>query len=408
VSSHPDPIQYHRLERATAALAPPFVAVDLDAFDANAADMVRRARPTPIRVASKSVRVPALLRRVLAVDGYQGILSLTLPEALHLATSGVCDDVVVGYPSVDRAALTALAAGVDRDHGARVAVMVDDVAQLDLLEHCGAGHDGRPPVRVVLELDAALPVAGGRLRIGARRSPINTPAQLADLAAEVLRRPGLELLGVMAYEAQIAGTGDAPPGKPLRALAIRAMQRRSRAELAERRAAAIQAVAQVLGGPVPLVNAGGTGSLESSSAEEVVTEVAGGSGLLASTLFDAYTAFTPTPALFLAVPVVRRPGPGVVTAQGGGWVGSGEVGEEKLPVPWFPAGLALDPREGAGEAQTPVVGAAADRLAIGDRVWLRPAKAGEPLERIDRVHLISGDAIVDTVPTYRGEGFAFG
>ena len=406
----PDPLQYTRLEAATAHLDPPFVAVDLAAFDANADDLLRRAAGVPIRVASKSVRVPALLRRVLARDGFAGVLSLTLPEALHLVKTGVTDDVVVGYPSVDRAALAEVAAGVDRDHGARVAPMVDDVAHLDLLEACGAGRGGRPPVRVVLELDASLPLPGGRRRIGVRRSPIGTPQALAALAAEVVRRPAFELLGIMAYEAQIAGVGDRTPGAPLRAQAIRAIKRRSRPEIAARRAAAVAAVAQVLGHPVPLVNGGGTGSLESTGAEPAVTEVAAGSGLLASTHFDAYAAFAPAPAAFLAIPVVRRPGPGVVTAQGGGWIASGAPGADVLPVPWFPPGLRLDGQEGAGEAQTPLLGAAADRLRIGDRVWLRPAKAGEPLERIGVVHLVGADppAVVDVVPTYRGEGFAFG
>jgi D-serine deaminase-like pyridoxal phosphate-dependent protein len=403
----PDSVQHARLERATAGLDAPFVAVDLDAFDANAADLVRRAGGTPIRVASKSVRVEALLRRALELPGMSGILSLTLPEALHLVSAGVSDDIVVGYPSADRTALTALAAGADRVSGARVAVMADDVAQLDLLRACGADGSG-PPVRVVLELDAGLPLAGGRVRIGVRRSPVHTPAQLAALASEVMRRPGLELLGVMGYEAQIAGLGDTPPGRRLRGIGLRALQQRSRAEIAGRRAAAVAAVERVIGGPLTLVNAGGTGSLESSAAESAVTEVAAGSGLLAPTLFDAYSAFSPVPALFLAVPVVRRPCPGVVTVQGGGWVASGAAGADRLPTPWFPAGLQLDGREGAGEAQTPVRGAPADRLAVGDRVWFRPTKAGEPLERIDRVHLVSGDAVVAVVPTYRGDGLAFG
>lgn len=404
----PDPAQHARLERATAALDPPFVAVDLDAFDANAADLVRRAAPTPIRVASKSVRVPALLRRVLARPGFAGILALSLPEALHLVRAGVSADVVVGYPSVDRGALRALCDGAAQEHGARVAVMVDDVAQLDLLATCGAGAPGAATVHVVLELDAALPVAGGRARIGVRRSPLHTPQDVAALAAHVLSRPGLHLLGLMGYEAQVAGLGDDPAGHPLRGAGLRLLQRRSREEIADRRAAAVAAVEEVAGAPLELVNAGGTGSLESSAAEPAVTEVAAGSGLLGSTLFDAYRAFAPTPALFVAVPVVRRPGPGVVTAQGGGWIASGAPGPDRLPVPWFPPGLRLDPREGAGEAQTPLRGAAADALAIGDRVWLRPAKAGEPLERIDRVHLVAGDAVVDVVETYRGEGLAFG
>ena len=78
-----------------------------------------------------------------------------------------------------------------------------------------------------------------------------------------------------------------------------------------------------------------------------------------------------------------------------------------MPRPWWPTGLRLDPQEGAGETQTPLLGAAADHLRIGDRVWMRHAKAGELCERFSELHLIEQDAVVATVPTYRGEGQNF-
>jgi D-serine deaminase-like pyridoxal phosphate-dependent protein len=67
----------------------------------------------------------------------------------------------------------------------------------------------------------------------------------------------------------------------------------------------------------------------------------------------------------------------------------------------------MNPMEGAGEVQTPVLGAAAHGLRLGDQVWFRHAKAGELCERFDVVHLVRGGEIVDTVPTYRGEGKTF-
>ena len=73
----------------------------------------------------------------------------------------------------------------------------------------------------------------------------------------------------------------------------------------------------------------------------------------------------------------------------------------------LPAGLRLDRQEGAGEVQTPVLGEAAARLAVGDRVWFRHAKAGELCERFSELHLVSAAEIVAAVPTYRGEGEAF-
>jgi D-serine deaminase-like pyridoxal phosphate-dependent protein len=139
-----------------------------------------------------------------------------------------------------------------------------------------------------------------------------------------------------------------------------------------------------------------------------VTEIGAGSGLYHPTLFDAYRAFTGRPAALFALPVVRKPGPGVVTALCGGYVASGPAAKSRLPRPYLPPGLRLDRDEGAGEVQTPLLGAAADSLRIGDRVWFRHAKAGELCERFAELHLIDGDRIAATVPTYRGEGQTFG
>jgi D-serine deaminase-like pyridoxal phosphate-dependent protein len=239
--------------------------------------------------------------------------------------------------------------------------------------------------------------------VGVRRSPVSTPSALAELAAAIGRRPGFGLVGLMAYEAQIAGLGDA--GRGPRPMAVRALQRRSRTEIAERRAAAVAAVRAVTS--LEFVNGGGTGSLESTSAEAAVTEVTAGSGLFGSGLFDHYRAWQPQPAALFALSVVRRPGPGVVTVLGGGWVASGPSGRDRLPVAWLPTGLRLDGLEGAGEVQTPVRGPAADTLAVGDRVWFRHAKAGELCEHVNALHVVDGDALAGSVETYRGEGKAF-
>lgn len=396
------PHDHDRLARACAELEPPFACVDLDAFDENRAALVRRAGGKAIRVASKSLRCRALIERLLGGgDGaFRGVLSLTVDEALWLSEHGV-HDVVVGYPSVDRRALRAVARrGSSATPDAGITVMVDAVEHLELLASLGGAVD------VCIEADAGLWLLGGRLRVGPRRSPLHTPAQVSALAAEVARRPGLRLVGMMAYEGQIAGVGDHPAGRPLRGLAIRAMQAASRRELRERRRELVAAV-QAVAGELRFVNAGGTGSLESSSAEPWVSELTAGSGLFGPALFDDYTRFRPRPAAFYTLPVVRRPGPGVVTALGGGYVASGPAGADRLPRPWWPAGLRLDPQEGAGETQTPLRGAAADALRIGDRVWMRHAKAGELCERFNRLYLIAGDRIVDEVATYRGEGQCF-
>ncbi|POM25134.1 hypothetical protein BTM25_37760 [Actinomadura rubteroloni] len=388
-----------RYDAATGSLEAPFAVVDLPALRANAADLVRRAAGKPIRVASKSVRCRALLEEVLALDGFAGVMAFTLPEALWLAREGTSDDILLAYPTADRTALAALAAD---EHAARtITVMVDGTDHLDLIEEAVKGAT----VRVCLDIDASYRALAGRLRVGALRSPLHTPGQVRALAAEIGRRDGLRLVGLMAYESQIAGVGDRPPGRAARGRMIAAMQRRSRLELARRRAAIVAAVREVA--DLEFVNGGGTGSVESTAAERSVTEVAAGSGLYHPHLFDYYSNFRGRPAALFALPVVRRPGPGVVTCLGGGYLASGPADALRLPQPYLPTGLSYDRNEGAGEVQTPLLGPAADLLAVGDRVWFRHTKAGELCERFAELHLLDGGEVARTVPTYRGEGRTF-
>ncbi|WP_109505399.1 alanine racemase [Nocardioides speluncae] len=385
---------------ATEHLDPPFAVLDLAAVRTNAHQLVRRAAGKPIRVASKSIRVRSVIRDALEVPGMSGILAYTLPEALWLAEDH--EDVVVGYPTTHREALRRLAK--DDELASRVTLMIDSAEHLDLTaEAVGADSRGGPPIRICLELDVSLRLAGGRVHLGARRSPVHSPEDAAALARRVVAHPRFELVGLMGYEGQIAGLGDNQPG--LRRFAVRAMQARSAAELAERRAAAVAAVRQVA--PLEFVNGGGTGSLELTAAEDAVTEVAAGSGLFAPRLFDFYTRFRPEPAAYFVLSVVRRPSPQHATVLGGGWVASGAAGKDRLPTPVWPEGLSLVDQEGAGEVQTPLVGDRVDELGIGDHVWFRHTKAGELSEHVDEVHLVEGNRIVDVVPTYRGEGKTF-
>jgi D-serine deaminase-like pyridoxal phosphate-dependent protein len=392
-----------RLDLATAELDPPFALLDLDALDANADDLVRRAGGRPVRVASKSVRSRGVLRRVLARPGFAGMLAYSLAEALWLSggEDPVSADVVVGYPSVDRAALRRLAG--DDAAATRVTLMVDSIDQLDLIDDVVA-PGRRPEIRICLDVDASLRI--GPLHVGVRRSPLHSVAEAADLARQVSARPGIRLVGLMAYEAQIAGVQDAPRGRRLRGAAVRRMQAASARELADRRAAVVAAVSAVA--PLEVVNGGGTGSLERTSAEAAVTEVAAGSGLYSPALFDGYRAFAARPAAFFAVPVTRVPAPGIVTVAGGGWVASGPPGPDRLPVPTYPPGLRWLPTEGTGEVQTPLRGPGTVRLRVGDRVWFRHAKAGELCEHVDVLHTLEGDRLTGAMPTYRGEGRVFG
>lgn len=374
--------------RVVAGRAAPVLAVDLDAFDANADDLVRRAAGYPIRLASKSVRVRTLVERGLAREGFAGVMSYHVREGMWLARHGV-DDVYVAYPSVDVEALREIAG--DELLRERVTVTVDSPEHLEVLARAGANG-----VRVALDVDASLRL--GRVHVGARRSPLRTPDDASRLA-RAAQGQGLRVVGLMFYDAQIAGVPDS-------SRAVRLMKRRSGDELLERRGLVVAAVRQVA--DLAFVNGGGTGSLHTTGTDPALTELAAGSGLIGPTLFDGYDDFSPRPAMAFALPVVRRPGRGYVTCFEGGYIASGPAGADRVPTPVWPRGLRLVGTEGTGEVQTPLRGSAADRLALGDHVWFRHAKAGEVCERFDEVVLHRGGEVVDAVPTYRGEGTCFG
>ena len=400
----PVPPQSHeRYERVFTEVEAPFAFVDLDAMWANAEAMLERAAGKPVRVASKSIRCRALLEAILGRDErFRGLMTYTLPETLWLAEQGF-EDLLLAYPTADAGALEALALRSAANPEGAPIVMVDCVEHLEMIK--SVLGKGAAPIRVCIDVDASWWWLGGRVKIGPKRSPIHTVEQAVALAREIEKRPQIELDALMAYEGQISGVGDLPPGQRLRGAAIRFMQRRSAEELAERRAAAVAAVRQVA--ELEIVNGGGTGSLEFTAAEEAVTEVTAGSGFYAPVLFDHYSRFSLTPAAAFALPVTRKPSEWVATALGGGYLASGPGNPGCLPAPWLPEGLRFDDEEGAGEVQTPLLGEPAGSLGVGDRIYLRHAKAGELCERFDTLLLVEGDTIVDEVPTYRGDGKAF-
>ena len=387
------------VEKHGGPLPTPAFVVDLDAFDANADDLERRAGGLPIRVASKSLRVPALIRRVLARPGFRGVLAFTLREALWLHAEGICDDIVVAYPTVDRGALPDLLGSPDA--AAAITLMVDDVAHLDVVDSVRFGSTTE--VRLAIDVDAGLRLAGQH--VGPKRSPVQDLDSVLHLARAIAGRDGFRLTGVMTYEGQVAGLQDELPDARARSAIVRRIKALSMSQLTARRREIDDALRRIA--PLEFWNAGGSGSVQDSAADPVVTEIAAGSGLLVPTLFDHYRSFAPRPASYFGLPVSRRPGPGVVTVHGGGFVASGPSGVDRSPTPWAPAGLELTKLEGVGEVQTPLTGQSADLLRVGDLVWFRPAKSGEPFEHTQTVHLLRGSEFVDSVPTYRGCGQSF-
>lgn len=391
---------YRRYKAAFAGRAMPFAFVDLQAFDANAARTATRAAGKPVRIATKSLRAPALIRRALdASPAFRGLMAYHPEEAVWLASQGF-DDILLGYPMWHERHVEAVCAAV-RD-GAAITAMVDLPEHVERLALIAARLGAVLPVCLDVDMSSRFP----GLHFGVRRSALTTPGQALALYRQIEAYPGLRLDGVMGYEAQIAGVPDAVPGQGPRNAAVRALKAASVGEVAKRRAEVVHAL-RGAGAPLRFVNGGGTGSFESTGREDVVTELTAGSAFYAPALFDGYKAFAYRPAAGFAIEVTRKPEPGIVTCAGGGYPASGEAGPAKLPAVWLPRGAALIPQEGAGEVQTPVRLAAGEPVALGDPIFMRHAKAGELCERFETLLLVDGDAVVDEVKTYRGEGRCF-
>jgi D-serine deaminase-like pyridoxal phosphate-dependent protein len=401
------PVRTHDEWRALLADRPlPGVIVDLDVVDSNLALLLGRMAPGPtLRIASKSVRVPAVLRHLIdASPRVQGVMTWSAPEAKALADHGFTD-LLNGYP-VGRPTDAVLFAELAGREGVRAVAMVDAEEQVSLLSV--AASERGVTVPLCLDLDVSLRLLGGAVHLGVRRSPLRDVAAAIDLAHRIRNTPGVELVGVMAYEAQVAGLPDRVPGQALLDPIRRGIKARSRPLAAQRRTAVVDAL-RADGFTIDLVNGGGTGSIEATSADGSCTEVTAGSGFYCPTLFDGYDGLPLQPAAFFALPVVRRSDPDHITCAFGGFTASGPADPSRAPTVHSPPGLTPLGMEGFGEVQTPFKeGPKAPPLRLGDPVVCRHSKAGELMEHVSEVLLVRGGDVVDVAPTERGLGLPFG
>lgn len=374
-----------------ATSGPQFV-VDRDVLRSNFGKLRQAAGGVPLRLASKSIRVRSIVEWGLAQDGVVGVLAFSVAEALWLVQHGV-RDVVVAYPSVDRTTMELVAQ--DEVARAEITFMADLPEHIDLLALVAREHECE--LRVCIDVDASLRI--GPVSVGVHRSSLHTPQEAGEFARRVVETDGVRLVGLMMYEAQVAGVGDVSP-------IHRALKRRSMADLKTRRVAVRREIERHA--ELEFVNGGGTGSVHLTGADGVLTDIAVGSGLFTSTSFDDYRGLTTKAAAYFVTPVVRRPSDSVVVTFSGGYIASGHANKSRMPTPVWPEGLRYFGQEGPGEVQTPLRGPGTRALSVGDSVWFRHTKAGEACERFNTVHVVSDGQVVETVPTYRGEGKNFG
>jgi D-serine deaminase-like pyridoxal phosphate-dependent protein len=376
----------------------PLAYVDLDLFDQNMNSILSRADGKKIRIASKSIRSVELMRRILDYNNqFQGIMCYSASEAQWLSSLGF-DDLLVAYPTVQEKDVLSVLSEIKL--GKNIYLMTDSVEHLDMLQRIAEKAGQVLPIAVDLDMSSRWKL----LHFGVHRSPLWNMKTLEPYISKLKNCPNLELRAAMGYEAQIAGVGNNMKGKFLFNKLITLLQKKSIAEIAKRRAELVKILKDNFK-TLNIVNGGGTGSLESTAKESAVTELTAGSGFYAPVLFDFYSHFKHLPAAGFALETVRKPQPNIYTCLGGGYVASGAIGIEKVPLPYLPEGISLTNNEMAGEVQTPIQ--YKGELNIGDPVFFRHSKAGELCEHFNELILIKEGKIINKTKTYRGEGNCF-
>lgn len=378
----------------------PFAFVDLDLFDKNIKDIVQRVGDKTIRIATKSLRCTTLIQRILdASPQFKGLMCFTAAEAVWLAKQGF-DDLLVAYPTVHPKAIQAVFEQLQL--GKKIYLMADKLEHLERISQLAEGLQITVPICMDIDMSSRYP----GLHFGVHRSTINCLSKAKLFVEATQQYRTIKLCGIMGYEAQIAGLGNNVKGQGIKNTLIRFLQKKSMREVAVRRQE-IVAWTQNRIGPLDFVNGGGTGSVDQTVLESSLTEVTVGSGFYSPTLFDNYQQFCYAPAAAYAIEIVRQPTDHIYTCLGGGYVASGALGRDKLPIVHLPFGAKLTENEMAGEVQTPIQYKGSMDLQLGDPIFMRHAKAGELCERFNELLLLHKGKRLSGVPTYRGEGQCF-
>jgi D-serine deaminase-like pyridoxal phosphate-dependent protein len=384
----------------------PLAWCDLDLLAKNCAAIAARlhantaATPKSIRIASKSIRCTFVLDYILKSSPvYKGLMCFSGREALFLSDQGF-DDLLLGYPIVNREEIFDVCVGTR--NGKKIYLMVDCEQHLQLIDSIAREVGIVQPLCIDIDMSTDFP----GIHFGVMRSPLTSVRKAKELIDTFGRYRHIRLAGVMGYEAQVAGLGEKNPANGIKNYLIPLLKKKSILDYSQRRREIVEYISSK-GCRLDFVNAGGTGSIESSNEESWVTEITAGSGFFSPALFDYYHSFRHLPSAGFAVQIVRKPKPGYYTCLGGGYIASGTVGADKQPKPYLPEGVKLTANEGTGEVQTPVEYKDSENLDIGDTVLFRHSKAGELCERFNELHIVSAGTIVDKVPTYRGQGQCF-
>jgi D-serine deaminase-like pyridoxal phosphate-dependent protein len=393
-------LPYNQLKEIFKDIPRPFAFIDLDILNENILLTSSRSGNKKIRIATKSIRsleVLHYLKEKLSLQ-FTGLMTFHLEEALFLLNNGF-DHCLMGYPqkvSIKQAELIKDLASKNKS----LVLMIDSIDHLVYLEKIGKDRDVVFEVCVDIDLSLRLP----KLNFGVYRSPLNQLKQFRVIFDFIKNSTNLKCVGIMGYEAQVAGLQDLNHKGKVYDLMIQGLKRVSLIKINKLRKEVVSLAENYFN--LEFVNGGGSGSISQSSQDKSLTEVAIGSGYYCPHLFDEYNEKF-KPSCGFAIEVERRPREDYITCHGGGYIASGALDINKMPKVFSPKGLICEPNEMFGEVQTPFKNKGEIKLEIGDPVFLRHAKSGELLERFNEIHILEKNKITKKWKSYRGEGLCF-
>ena len=374
----------------------PLVVCDIDAFNQNlerVGEFLRTSKKS-MRLCTKSVRVPELIKIVEEKDFVNGIFTYNSAETLFFAENYKIRDILLGYPTTSPIDIEELCRAASIE-GVEISVMIDSKYHINQLEKAAIRHNVE--FNILIELDVADHFLGQN--VGVLRSPLRNSEDIIKLARDIEKCKNLKYRGIMGYEAQNASLGDT-------SVFIRWIKKRSRKHVNELREKVVNSL--ISEGLEPeVVNGGGSGCFQETTNEPSITEIGIGSLLFKSHIFDSIISLQEfIPSLFFVLQVVRKPKENIITCFSGGYVSSGSV--RAHPIVIKPNNLKSFKNEEFGEVQTPLkFDPKKITLDLGDPIFCRFGKAGEPLEHFNDVNIFSKGTFVDKYYTYRGLGKKF-
>jgi D-threonine aldolase len=323
-------------------LATPALLVDADAFEHNVVTMAGRWPGRSLRPHVKAFK-STIMARELAARGHIAFCCATVREMLGLAEAGLGHDLLLANEVLDHDRLRAL-----EEADARITVAVDSFETVEAAAAAGLGE-------VLVDVNVGLPRCG-------------CPPEDAPTIAELARRRGLVVRGVMGYEGHLVGLED---------------RARREAGVAECMALLVTAHEEV-GGEV--ISGGGTGTWDLNT---WITELQAGSYLLMDTAYDRLgLPFRPALSVLGTVVSVNRAGYAVadvgLKALG---LDHGDPTIDGAKV-WFCSDehVTFSPDD------------AHPLPSVGDRIVVQPAHVDPTVAYHEWLHVVRGEEVVEQWP----------